>query len=303
MPDLIRLMHGSSIGVTRLIKTFRTHWGAKRLQQSATSDRSEDATRHTPPTDSNTRQSSPPLLIPNTPNFKSPNQTVEFENASGISKRQLEKKIHEIAIKESRPPSHKPQWYIHESILHKYHIDITTITSFIPLASPQTKTNLERAKVVSPLTPFGTGADTTGNYGRGNKKGAKRKTGGIPTVKSLFKNMSKSPENMGVCEPPKPKRVKLELHVDTSQTKEPRPEKRALDLGNTQAAKRLCLDKEILNTKEQTNTDVIVLNSENSNGGSLETKENKYHVSLGEGKSKFSLLSALKNVSTTGVSK
>ena len=296
MPDLIRLMHGSSTGVSRLVKTFRMHWGAKRLQQSTTTDQSEKDT-HTPPLDSVTRsprQSSPPLLNPKT-NFKSPNQTAEFENASGISKRQLEKKIHEVAIKEAHPPSHKPQWYVHDSILQKYHIDVTTITPLVPLASPQMKTVSERAKVVSPLTPCGTGAAVSGNCGKGNKKGAKRKTDGIPTVKSLFQNHKKSPENTDKCGPPKPKRVKLELHVDTTQPKETRPEKRGPGSGHTQAAKRLCLDK------GQSNTSVIVLDSENCS--SSDTKENEYHVSLNEGKSKFSLVNALKDLTSTGVTK
>lgn len=300
MPDLIRLMHGSSTGVNRLIKTFRVHWGAKKLQH-ALSDVGSPSNTHPVDLNSENTKSVSPLPIPKTPNFKSPNQTVEFENASGISKRQLEKKIHEIAIKEPRPPSHKPQWYVHDSILLKYHIDLATITPLIPLASPQTKTVSERAKVVSPLTPCGAQGVTCG---KGTKKGAKRKTDGIPTVKSMFQNLiNTSPENVARCDPPKPKRIKLELHVGTLQ---PNPEKRALESTSTQvqsAAKRLCLDEQAVNAMGQSKTtSVIVIDSDHSNGGNSDTKEND-HASVTEDDLRFSPVSALKDITTTSASK
>ena len=176
MPELIRLVHGSAMGVGRLIKTFRVHWGRKVLTSSSE------------PSSSN---SSEPIL--ETPNSHQ-KDTTKYENASGISKRQLEIKIQSIAIKESRPPHSKPVWCVHDSVLQRYGIDPQEIT---PLVSPPSQTTCDRPKMMSPETPCSNGV----------KRGIKRKTDGTPSVKTLFEALAKSPAN---CKAPKETKTALE---------------------------------------------------------------------------------------------
>ena len=162
MPELIRLVHGSAMGVRKLIKTFRMHWGAKMISSSSK------------PGSSNSIE--PPLLETPTPH---PSNITQYESASGISKRQLEIKIQSMAIKELRPPNNdKPVWYVHDPVLKQYHMDPQAITPLVPLASPLSKPTTERPKV-SPETPCS-------SDGSAVKRGIKRKTDSTPSVKTLF---------------------------------------------------------------------------------------------------------------------
>ena len=176
MPELIRLVHGSAMGVGRLIKTFRVHWGRKVLTSSSES--------------SSSNLSEPILETPNSHQ----KDTTKYENASGISKRQLEIKIQSIAIKESRPPHSKPVWYVHDSVLQRYGIDLQEIT---PLVSPPSQSTCDRPKMMSPETPCSISV----------KRGIKRKTNGTPSVKTLFEALAKSPAN---CKAPKETKTVLE---------------------------------------------------------------------------------------------
>ena len=82
MSDLIKLLQGSSIGLERTIKKFRINWGRKMLAEKGIQlDSCSDS---------------------------------DFEQASGISKRQLEMKISQIAKKVHRV------WQVDETILKKY---------------------------------------------------------------------------------------------------------------------------------------------------------------------------------------
>lgn len=82
MSDLIKLLQGSSIGLERAIKMFRINWGRKMLAEKGIQlDSCSDS---------------------------------DFEQASGISKRQLEMKITQIAKKVDR------MWRVDETILKKY---------------------------------------------------------------------------------------------------------------------------------------------------------------------------------------
>ena len=82
MGDLIKLLQGSSIGLERAIKKFRIDWGRKMLAEKGIQlDSCSDS---------------------------------DFEQASGISKRQLEMKITQIAKKVDR------MWRVDETILKKY---------------------------------------------------------------------------------------------------------------------------------------------------------------------------------------
>jgi len=82
MSDLIKLLQGSSIGLERAVKKFRISWGRKALAEKGVQlDSCSDS---------------------------------DFEQASGISKRQLEMKINHIAKKVDRV------WRVDETILKEY---------------------------------------------------------------------------------------------------------------------------------------------------------------------------------------
>lgn len=174
MPELIRLVHGSAMGVGKLIKTFRMHWGAKQICSSSN------------PGNSN---SSEPVL--ETPTSQQSN-TTQYESASGISKRQLEIKIQSMAIKELRPPNNKPVWYVHDPVLKQYNMDPQAITPLVPLVSPLSKSTSEGPKM-SPETPCSSGSSVV-------KRGIKRKTDSTPSVKTLFEAMKdKKPVTEATC--------------------------------------------------------------------------------------------------------
>lgn len=84
VPDLIQLLQGSSVGLERAIKKLRVCWGRKVLADSKNGAQSGNYSES------------------------------DYEQASGISKRQVEKKIHEIAKKVDRV------WQVDKSILEKY---------------------------------------------------------------------------------------------------------------------------------------------------------------------------------------
>ena len=237
VPDLIRIMHKSSIGVARIIKTFRVHWGAKKLQSSQTTPitadtRAEDSSN-----------------IPKSPNSSPPDNS-NLENASRMSKRQIERKIHEIAVKASRPPTSRPRWYVHDEVLAKYNIDPDNFTPLTLHTSPQDKANSDLSKkaptttqstthcalhdstakktdgilslfaslgklpLTSPQAKMNPKQTTAATQSSTNcvlhKSTAEKRKDGIL---SLFASLGKSPDSPS-NHAPQPKRAKLELHVD-----------------------------------------------------------------------------------------
>lgn len=165
MPDLIRLVHKNSMGLTRLMKTFREYWGAK-VTASNNHCGSDDPMgmreRSTSPSDDPSKATSTensPFCKPKTPGAAGGGTVSELENASGISKRQLERKIQSMAIKEARPPNHKQLWYVHDSVLQKYGIDGNALSP-LQVASPSVvaKGGENGTSVNSPQTPCGSGA-------------------------------------------------------------------------------------------------------------------------------------------------
>ena len=198
MPDLIRLVHESSMGLGRLIKTFRTHWGAKVTAEQEKSKADNPLTFPAQPTE-----------VSKTP--ETPQSRPDYERASGISKRQLEMKITKIAAKEQRATSCKPLWYVQDSVFQQYGIEASTITPLVPLASPFAKPQpCDREKIkVSPETPC---SGIT-------KKGMKRRVDGTPSVKSLFEVLAKSPKVD--AEQPKEKKLRLSPNADKSGSMDP----------------------------------------------------------------------------------
>lgn len=190
MPDLIRLVHHSTIGLVKLIKTFQTHWGTVLQQQRTSKDHQIIGSK----------QSTISELSPPTQGAEM--KEGERENKSGISKRQLERKIQQIAIKEIRPPSTKNTWYVHHSVLRQYNMNSTQMTP-LSLLPPTPKSTLTSTKEIScsPEAPLSTPV---------GKRGVKRKTAGnTPSVKTLFeKVIAKSPQNIALTTPEQ-KRLKL----------------------------------------------------------------------------------------------
>lgn len=89
MPDLIQILQGNSVGLDRAVKKFRDHWGRKMAAgKSSSSDAIQSACY----------------------------SEGKYEQISGISKRQVEKKIHEIAKKIDRV------WQVDKSVLQKYSV-------------------------------------------------------------------------------------------------------------------------------------------------------------------------------------
>ena len=150
MPDLLRLVHGNTIGIKSLIREFREYW---RLQQRpstpkppsstptnsespANTDAKSASPKPTPPTSSTTTTPTPtpsPSVnpVPNgetdtprstpTGEINSTNSTPEEPEVEyTISKRQLEKKIPSIAVREKRPDYPRVCWYVRKEILEKY---------------------------------------------------------------------------------------------------------------------------------------------------------------------------------------
>ncbi len=163
------------------------HWGAKKVAAAA------------PPPPSAT-QTTPTSTSPKTPTALTPQDSCSLENASKISKRQLEKKIHEIALKESRSPNYKPVWYVRDAVLHKYNIDQDNMAPFLPLSSPLSTTAADpAARTTTPTTPRSTVCE---------------KKNHLDGTRTLFDMLKKSPHTALLTTPPQPKRIKLQLHID-----------------------------------------------------------------------------------------
>lgn len=80
MPDLIKLVHGNTAGLNKIMSQFRKQWTAKCLGRDVTDE--------------------------------------EVDEKSPISKRQLEKRIQNIATKERR--SDRLRWYVHNHVLSSF---------------------------------------------------------------------------------------------------------------------------------------------------------------------------------------
>lgn len=106
MPDLIRFVHGSSLGLQRIIKEFRQLWGAKKVSKA----KAEGDVEHT-------------LTAEDSLTAAQGKENVDYSTVCGISKRQLECKIQQIAKKEARLPDYRHRFYVHSDVLEKYGLD------------------------------------------------------------------------------------------------------------------------------------------------------------------------------------
>ncbi len=266
------------MGLTRLIKTFREYWGAKVMASSnhcGSGDPMGMRERSTSPSNDSTKATSTensPFCKPKTPGATGGGSTSELENASGISKRQLERKIQSMAVKEARPPNHKQVWYVHDSVLQKYGIDGNALSP-LQVVSPSVvaKGGEKSASVNSPQTPCGSGAATMNS--RKRKPLAKGMKSLFDFVNSANSSASAS-SGGGEGQPPLLKKPRVEeggsntavaklneplatlMSSDTSpNSMEPPLKKARLDL-TVESPKKL---------KNSADEEVIVIDCDNSN--------------------------------------
>ena len=100
MPDLIKLVHSNTAGLNKIMSQFRKQWTAKCLGRAVTDE--------------------------------------EVDEKSPISKRQLEKRIQNIATKERR--SDRLRWYVHNHILASFGLENLMVVDGINSLDASTET-------------------------------------------------------------------------------------------------------------------------------------------------------------------
>ena len=199
MPDLIRFIHKNPIGINRITRVFRTHWGAKMSQSS-----SENPPRSpVQPTPNPTIQAADKLDV--TPKgTRNPAQFQEFESLSGISQRQMDRKIKAIAVKEVRLPIMKPVWYVHSSILKQHGLEQE---DFTPLMQDASGSPLLCEKTVEQLTPSSATkpSESPPDSGKSAGRGVKRKPNSVG--KSLLQFLVPAGKTTLIPSPKRPKIV------------------------------------------------------------------------------------------------
>lgn len=194
MPDLIQFIHKSAFGVSKIIKTFRMHWGAK----ISASDSPLKVRPSRSPSQANSTFC-PSIDIDTTP------KNVDYESMSRISKRQLEKKIQWIAVKAIRAPISRQVWYVHDAVLKQYGFSQESITPLLPEGDGSPSLTAKPIGQKSFLTP---GTPT-------NSKTSKRKSGRTGG-KSLLDFLSRSPLNSKQAPSP-PKRMKMDTSTSGAE--------------------------------------------------------------------------------------
>ena len=280
MPDLIRLVHKNSMGLGRLMKTFREYWGAK-VTASGSGDPVGTRERNTSPSNNSTKATlteNSPFCKPKTPGLTGNGS--ELENASGISKRQLERKIQSMAVKEARPPSHKQLWYVHDSVLQKYGIDGTALSP-LQVASPSivARGGENSTGVNSPQTPCGSGvASVSSRKRKPLAKGMKSLFDFVNSASSTTANSSAAGSGGGDGQPPSLKKSRIEeggsntaatkpLATLTSSNVQVLPKSTSPPNGMEPPLKKARLDLTMESPKELKSSDkaVIVIDSDDSN--------------------------------------
>lgn len=107
MPDLIKLVHGNTAGLNKIMSQFRKQWTAKCLGRTVTDE--------------------------------------EVDEKSPISKRQLEKRIQNIATKERR--SGRLRWYVHGHILESFSLENLLVVDAVNYNSSDASTETAKLPV------------------------------------------------------------------------------------------------------------------------------------------------------------
>lgn len=134
MPDLIRLVHGNIAGIKSLCREFKEFWKRKHtgsspvVVQKSPVPTKMDATMAT-------GQATETSKLPkeDSENGTAISQTFSplFRSAEDyeISKRQLEKKISKIAVRDKRDGYSKICWYVHNHILKEFSMEASPVPS------------------------------------------------------------------------------------------------------------------------------------------------------------------------------
>ncbi|CAL1546138.1 unnamed protein product [Lymnaea stagnalis] len=130
MQDLIRLVHGNTSGIKRLVREFRVFWlkqSQKTLSDTSSSSQEDKGNDSLVVTEKESAVDQSFNDVTETEDKLSRNdENKDTENVKEegygccISKRQLELKILSIAVRERREGFKKICWYVHENILSQF---------------------------------------------------------------------------------------------------------------------------------------------------------------------------------------
>ncbi|KAK6188357.1 hypothetical protein SNE40_004544 [Patella caerulea] len=156
MPELIKLLHGNTSGIKKLIHEFRVYWKQKTGELNNVNGDSTVKTE----TSMEVEEEDSPKRTNLNESLKEEN-TPAKEDQFSISKRQLELKITSVAVREKRSAYKKICWHVHDSILKQYNLDdlsypntweYVTVTKVkrednntVDVATPSTATNSTEA--------------------------------------------------------------------------------------------------------------------------------------------------------------
>ncbi|EDV21029.1 uncharacterized protein TRIADDRAFT_60375 [Trichoplax adhaerens] len=128
LPDLIKLIHGSTNSLQRLIEEFRDFWYKKQSENEIKADLQPENSLKVASSAANSDLDSPKRKsdeisgstdITSNSNQVSPSHTSEIESYA-ISKRQIEVKILSMAQKERRDSDVKMHWYVDDTVLESF---------------------------------------------------------------------------------------------------------------------------------------------------------------------------------------
>lgn len=155
MPDLIRLVHGNTSGIKRLIREFRVFWFKKESANSSDEPSTPKGKldKSMQETDGEVSFADEPLQesVADGDGKKDEESSVKEKRDEGakcsISKRQLDIKINAIAVREKRQAL-KTCWYVHDAILKEFDLEGLVCNS---LVQPEPVAVLETTKETAPV--------------------------------------------------------------------------------------------------------------------------------------------------------
>ena len=180
MPDLIRLVHGNSFGIKKLVREFRLYWRQRTsdpcvsLNDSQIDDEADALDKSSMDTSvvvdnagenqqvQNPGQKADSIDVQpdsmqmgtdnakggGSPDKKQDDSTVGDEETNGnfVSKRQLEMKIMAIAARAKREGNKKLCWYVNDDALKQYNmVDLPMQNSWVYISGDMTKKTLNKS--------------------------------------------------------------------------------------------------------------------------------------------------------------
>ncbi|KAK7115353.1 chromatin assembly factor 1 subunit A-like [Littorina saxatilis] len=191
MPDLIRLLHGNSLGIKKMVREFRLYWRQKSSDLSTSLNESkledepetqEKSLMETGVAGKLGEKSSGACTVPGddagkTKQEGSPGKTQndsvlnEDANDCCVSKRQLEIKIMAIAAREKREGTKRPCWYVKSDVLQQYNMaDLPMENSWVYISIDMTKKTPNKPAAESKNPNKSAAEKKTPNKSASNKK-------------------------------------------------------------------------------------------------------------------------------------